>query len=70
LPKRFYMDYLAGGRLSYRRINLDVYYQSNITGNLNNNLEIWGQEFLFKRRTESVRLLLSYSIPLSNKNER
>ncbi|MGB3181759.1 MAG: hypothetical protein WBB45_10240 [Cyclobacteriaceae bacterium] len=64
LPKRFHMDYQVGGRLSYKRFNVDVYYQSNLTSNLNNNLEIWGSEFLFKRNTESVRLILSYSIPL------
>ncbi|MGB3181566.1 MAG: hypothetical protein WBB45_09260 [Cyclobacteriaceae bacterium] len=67
LPKHFYMDYLAGGRVSYKRFNVDVYYHSNLTSNLNNNLEIWGSEFLFKRNTESVRLILSYSIPLFRK---
>jgi hypothetical protein len=69
LPKRFHMDYQVGGRLSYRRFNVDIYYQSNLTSNLNNNLEIWGHEFLFKRNTESVRLILSYSIPLFAKND-
>jgi hypothetical protein len=69
LPKRFHMDYQVGGRLSYKRFNVDIYYQSNLTSNLNNNLEIWGNEFLFKRNTESVRLILSYSIPLFAKND-
>lgn len=69
LPKRFHMDYQAGGRLSFRRFNVDVYYQSNLTSNLNNNLSIWGHEFLFKRNTESVRLILSYSVPLSRKGD-
>ncbi|MFA0961669.1 hypothetical protein AB9P05_07670 [Roseivirga sp. BDSF3-8] len=65
LPKRFHMDYQVGGRLSYKRFNVDIYYQSNLTSNLNNNLEIWGHEFLYKRNTESVRLILSYSLPLT-----
>lgn len=65
LPKRFHMDYQYGGNITYKRFGLDVFIQKNLTSNLNNNLELYGQEALFTRKTESLRFLLSYSIPLS-----
>ncbi|MGB3180463.1 MAG: hypothetical protein WBB45_03685 [Cyclobacteriaceae bacterium] len=64
LPKRFYMDYQYGGNITYKRFGLDVFIQQNLTKNINNNLEVYGQSTLFTRKTESLRFLLSYSIPL------
>jgi hypothetical protein len=69
LPKRFYMDYQYGGNITYKRFGLDVFIQQNLTSNVNNNLEIYGQSALFTRKTESLRFLLSYSIPLFAKND-
>ncbi|MFA0962810.1 hypothetical protein AB9P05_13490 [Roseivirga sp. BDSF3-8] len=66
LPKRFYTDYQYGANVSYKRFGLDVFIQQNLTSNINNNLKIWDQEALFTRKTESLRLLLSYTIPLGN----
>ncbi|MGB3181130.1 MAG: hypothetical protein WBB45_07050 [Cyclobacteriaceae bacterium] len=68
LPKRFYMDYQYGGNITYKRFGLDVFIQQNLTKNINNNLEVYGQSALFTRKTESLRFLLSYSIPLFSKS--
>ncbi|MFA0962811.1 hypothetical protein AB9P05_13495 [Roseivirga sp. BDSF3-8] len=66
LPKRYYTDYQYGANISYKRFGLDVFIQQNLTSNINNNLKIWDQEALFTRKNETLRLLLSYTLPLGN----
>ncbi|MEM7108143.1 MAG: hypothetical protein AAF519_07940 [Bacteroidota bacterium] len=62
IPSRRHINYQCGLGASYKRFDLTCSIYGNLTRNIANDYEIWGQSFGFRRTIRGAQLIFSYKI--------
>jgi hypothetical protein len=69
IPKAFHMNYQYGISVEYKRFGLTLFRTANMNRSISNNYTLYDQEYGYKRRTQSTRLGIYYSIGLKKEKE-
>lgn len=69
IPKPFHMNYQYGVSVEYKRFGLTLFRTANMNRSISNNYTLYDQEYGYKRRTQSTRLGIYYSIGLKKEKE-
>lgn len=61
LPKTTYMNYYYALGLTYGRMGVEASWHENLSHSTAGSLDLWGEQFSFLRRGETIRLAVMYS---------